>query len=247
MKILLINSNTTEHMTKTVTANAQKVASSDTQIVGMTAKHGPATVEGHVDALIAASATVELIAQHEADFDAFIIACGVDPGLFPARELTSKPVVGIGESAMLMACSLAYRFAILTPQQRLVEVLRHQVHQYGLISRLTAIYPVALSVAAVAQDQNAAIPAFLEAAQRAIAEGAGAIMLGGASSSGMDKALQLQLGVPILDGTACAVLMAESLVRLGLGTANRGAFAPPEPNKRTVGIPAAYQRWYDLN
>jgi allantoin racemase len=39
--------------------------------------------------------------------------------------------------------------------------------------------------------------------------------------------LERQAGVPVLDGVACAVGLAETLVRLGLKTSKRCAYASP--------------------
>lgn len=245
MKILIVNSNTSEAVTEIILNNAKKAVSLDTQITALTAKSGPSTIEGHLDALLGARATAEIIAQHKSAYDGFIIACGVDPGLFASYEITTKPVVGISQAAMLMACALSYRFAILTPQLRLIDVFRSIVDQYGLGARLTSVYPVHISVEAIAQDQRVAYPAFLEAAKQAVDEGAGAICLGGATLSGMEKALQEELQVPVLDGITCAVHLIESLVRLGVAPSKNGPFAFPEPKKAT-GVSDAFNRWYTL-
>lgn len=245
LKLLFINSNTSKSVTKIIVDNAKKSASPGTKIEGITASSGPSTIEGHLDSLFASKATVELIAEHEKEYDGFAIACGVDPGLLASWELTSKPVVGISNAAMLVACTLCYRFAILTPQMRLVEVLRNLALQYGLGGRLTSVYPVNTSVAAIAQDPSEAFPSFLSAARLAVEDGAGAICLGGATLSGMDKALQKEIQVPVLDGVACSVQLLESLVKLELGASKIGPFAPPEP-KVALGISNSFDRWYTI-
>ena len=40
----------------------------------------------------AALAIVDLVRRHEKNYNAFVIACYCDPGLYAARELTNKPV-----------------------------------------------------------------------------------------------------------------------------------------------------------
>jgi allantoin racemase len=52
-------------------------------------------------------------------------------------------------------------------------------------------------------------------------------VLGCAGMTGLARDLEQKAGVPVLDGVACAVSLAESLVRLGLRTSKRGAYAPP--------------------
>ncbi len=46
--------------------------------------------------------------------DAAVIAAYGDPGLVAARELFDLPVVGMAEAAMLTACQLGARFAVVT-------------------------------------------------------------------------------------------------------------------------------------
>ena len=64
--------------------------------------------------------------------------------------------------------------------------------------------------------------------ERALAEdGAEAIVLGCAGMTDLARDLERKAGVPVLDGVACAVSLAESLVRLGLRTSKRSTYAPP--------------------
>ena len=54
-------------------------------------------------------------------------------------------------------------------------------------------------------------------------------MLGCAGMTDLARDLEAQAGVPVLDGVACAVSLAELMVRLGLKTSKRNTFAPPLP------------------
>jgi allantoin racemase len=63
----------------------------------------------------------------------------------------------------------------------------------------------------------------------------------GAAVAGIAHRLRAQLSVPLLDGIACAVGQAETLVRLGLR--QRTAVAPLTGGSTTIGIhPALSQR-----
>jgi allantoin racemase len=56
-----------------------------------------------------------------------------------------------------------------------------------------------------------------------------AIVLGCAGMAELASALSLEHGVPVLDGIACAVKLAEGLVSVGLRTSKVGAYAAPRP------------------
>ncbi|MBW2124069.1 MAG: aspartate/glutamate racemase family protein, partial [Deltaproteobacteria bacterium] len=113
MRILIVNPNTTSEMTASIGEAARRYARPDTEIVALNPDRGPVSIEGYFDEVVAAEATVELLAEHGGRFDAYVISCFGDPGLFAAREILDAPVIGIAEAAMLTACMLGYRFSIL--------------------------------------------------------------------------------------------------------------------------------------
>ena len=59
--------------------------------------------------------------------------------------------------------------------------------------------------------------------------GAEAIVLGCAGMTGLAAALSKQCGLPVIDGVAAAVTLAQALVRLGLKTSKLGGYAPSLP------------------
>lgn len=58
-------------------------------------------------------------------------------------------------------------------------------------------------------------------------------MLGCAGMTGLQRTVGEKLGLPVVDGVAAAVKLAESLVGLGLTTSRAGSLAKPLPKKRT--------------
>ncbi len=52
-------------------------------------------------------------------------------------------------------------------------------------------------------------------------------MLGCAGMTDLARDLEKEAGIPVLDGVACAVSLAESLIRIGLKTSKRNTYAPP--------------------
>ena len=63
---------------------------------------------------------------------------------------------------------------------------------------------------------------------RALSEdGAEAIVLGCAGMADLAAALSAEFAVPVIDGVAAAVVLAEGLASIGLRTSKRGGFARP--------------------
>src|ERR1700727_375124 len=135
MRILVLNPNTSESITERLASVARKAAASDTVIVSLTAPRGVAYNSTRAEAQIGGAIALEMLAERHRDFDAAIIAAFGDPGLFGARELFDIPVVGMAEAAMLTACMLGRRFAIVTFARALGPWYQECVDPHGLTGR----------------------------------------------------------------------------------------------------------------
>jgi len=60
MKILIINPNTSEEMTKGIDITAKKYARQDTEIVSVTNKKGPASIESNYETALASEGVLVL-------------------------------------------------------------------------------------------------------------------------------------------------------------------------------------------
>lgn len=230
MKLLVINPNTTPSMTEEIGDSARRSALADTVIDTATAGWGPRSIEGHYEEVLASAATVELVRRHKDDYDAFVIACYGDPGLFAAKEVTDRPVIGIGEASTLLACMIAHRFSVVTVIDRIVPMLDDMIARYGLQSRCASVRSSGLTVLEIEQDPAGAARQIVRAARSAISEdGAEAIALGCAGMGQVQRMVAEELsGTPVIDGVVAAVKAAEALVGAGLRTSKLRAFATPE-------------------
>ncbi|WP_027487402.1 aspartate/glutamate racemase family protein [Allorhizobium undicola] len=228
MKILLINPNTTESMTRTAASAAKAVASPGTEIIARTSRMGPVSIEGYYDeALAVPGLLMELAEGEKAGADAAIIACFDDTGLDAARALASIPVIGICEAAVAITGFIAQRFTIVTTMERSRLPLEHLVRRYGAQERCkvrAADIPV-LSLEDPASNAHARLQAEISLALEQ--DRAEAIILGCAGMADLTRQLRVEFGVPVIDGVAAAVRQAEALVSLGLSTAKGNAYARP--------------------
>ena len=232
MRILVINPNTSEEMTSDIGEAARRYARPGTEIETVCPEWGPRSIEGHYEDYVAAVAALEVVRERAADFDGVVIACYGDPGLAAAREISPVPVVGIAEASMLTACTVAHRFSIVTVLPRIKPLLEDMVRYHGLEARCASIRTTPLSVLDCERDPAAAGREIIKASRLAIAEdGAEAICLGCAGMGPLDKLVQAELGIPVLDGTACAVKLLEGIVDYGLSTSRVAAYRQPEPKE----------------
>ena len=232
MRILVINPNTSEEMTRDIHEEATRYARPGTEIETVSPDWGPRSIEGHYDDIVAAAATLEVVRERARDFHGVVIACFGDPGLFAAREVSPVPVVGIAEAAMLTACTVAHRFSVVTVLPRVKPWIEDTVRLHGLEARCTSVRTTPLTVLDCERDPAAAEREIVRAGRLAVDEdGAEAICLGCAGMGPVDKTVERQLGIPVLDGVACAVKLLEGLVDYGLATSRVAAFKAPEPKE----------------
>lgn len=230
MRILVINPNTTEEMTRGIQAQAVRYARADTVIEATSPAWGPASIEGHLEEELAAVATLETIAQRGAEFDGVVLACYGDPGLYAAREISPVPVVGIAEASMLLACTVAHTFSIVSTLHRVKPILEDLVRKYGLEGRCASVRTTPLAVLDIERDPDSANRTIVAEGRRAVEEdGAEAILLGCAGMGPLDdRRIQATLGVPVIDGVVAAVKLLEGLGDYPVGTSRVAAFKEPE-------------------
>ena len=233
MRLLLVNPNTSAAMTARIDAAAREVAAATTQIIAVNPSFGPLSIEGHYDEAIAAAGVAQVVREH-AGYEAVVLACFGDPGLDAAREAGAAPVLGIAEAAFHAASLLATGFSIVTTMTRTCVIAERLVLRYGFGRSCRGIHGTDVPVLELDDPASDAF-ARIEAAARAALERdrSGAIVLGCAGMAALARALQQRLQVPVIDGVAVAVKLAEALVALGLSTSKLGDYAQPLPKRYT--------------
>jgi allantoin racemase len=246
MRILLINPNTTEEFTKRVQEIADRYASPGTSALAVNPTSGPKSIESVYDELLSSFGTLECALEHLDAFDAFVIACYSDhPTIYALREITEKPVLGIAEASMYMACMLGHQFSVVTTNEEWEPLLWDAVRHYGLADRCASVRSTRMPVLALeTASPEETYQMILMAAQRAVDEDdAEVICLGCAGMTGLDKRLQKDLGIPVLDGVVCALKLMEGLVGYGVSTSKRRVYATPG-YKPIVGLSKKFEKVY---
>ena len=227
MRILIINPNGDAADSLANEATARRYAHPQTEVVAVhPPRHTPQGLGGHGATAWATEATLQLARSRGDGFDAVVIACFEDPGLYGARELLAAPVFGIAESAMLIARTLGHSFSIITTPARYRPITTDLVRLYGLERRCASVRTVELPEPLLDDDTAAAILS-IEARRALEEDGAEVLIIGCSKLSRFDKELERSLGVPVLDGVACAIKLAEACVGYGLRTSKRLGFSPP--------------------
>lgn len=235
MKIKVINPNTTQSMTDKIAAAARAAAAPGTEIVSVSPRMGPVSIEGWYDEAFAAIGVIDEVRQGEAEgCDGYVIACFGDPGLAAAREIASGPVVGIAEAAMHAASLIGGGFSIVSMLERSRQGLEHLVHAYGMERKCRAIRMTDLPVLELEVEGSAVQAKVIEECRRAIVEDhSDCVLLGCGGMSDLMAKVSLAIGAPAIDGVSAGVKLVEALAGLGLGTSKRQGYARPLPKTYT--------------
>lgn len=229
--------------------NCQMVKSPDTEIVyrfpewGLTSQD-PCNYE-YMDYL--ASVGVYHCAKNaEAEgFDAVVIDCFGDTMLWQVRQAIDIPVVGIGESSMLLSMMMANKFGIIHISDFNIPGQEERNEKYGISKRCVGIVPIGLTPTEqdqVIADARPAIEAVKKTGKELIEKGAELLIpacsliacslrTGVGCEEEYPNGLTEVDGVPVVDVIGCALKSAELLASLKKGgsawVSRKRTFAKP--------------------
>ncbi|MET8813633.1 aspartate/glutamate racemase family protein [Streptomyces sp. NPDC004549] len=239
MRIVVTNCNTTTAMTEEIVGAARAVAAPGTTVTGLTPAWGPESAEGWLDSHLSAAAVLDTLRTYDGSpYDAVVMAGFGEHGREGVRELVDVPVVDITEAAAHLACLLGRRYAVVTTLDRSRGQIEDSLETAGVARNCAAVIGTGLGVLDLTDDPERTEAALVTAAERAVRAGAEVLVLGCAGMAGLRRELGDRLGLPVVDGVAAAVKLAESLVALGLTTSRVGSYAKPLAKRRTWGRPA---------
>lgn len=237
MRILVVNVNTTASMTDSIAAQARAAAAPGTEIIGLTPRFGADSCEGNFESYLAAIAVMDAVLAYPRPFDAVIQAGYGEHGREGLQELLDVPVVDITEAAASTAMFLGHKYSVVTTLDRTVPLIEDRLKLAGLDARCASVRASGLAVLELEEDPDRAVAAIIDQAERAVKDDkAEVIVLGCGGMAGLDEQIRTKLGVPVVDGVASAVTIAEALVRLGLSTSKVRTYATPRP-KTVIGWP----------
>jgi allantoin racemase len=231
MRALVVNCNTSPEITGVIRANAEAAAGPDTEIVAIQPAWGPDSAEGFYESFVTAAAVLDAVLTYDGPFDAVVMAGYGEHGREGMRQVLDVPVVDITEASAQFACLVSYRFGVATTATTAVAGIEESLRSGGLWSRCAGVVATRVPVLAIHQDSELAFNGLVEASRALLDLGADSVVLGCAGFAGLDRRLEDLLGIPVLDGVACAVAAAEALVRLGKTTSKYGPFRSPNQTK----------------
>ena len=196
-------------------------ASPDTEIVlgfieGTVFRRSNSEVNAYVCAPLVAAKAQE--AERDG-IDAVVPFGTLDIGVELARHLVRIPVVGAAQSTLHLAATLSRRVGTISYESSAIPFLRKNAYTWGVGDLIVSYQTVDIPLVQSGSSHGAMRQAIVDAARRAMADGAEIIFPQGVTMVPVHypaTEIAEEIGVPVLDSLAISIQTAEMMVRTGL-------------------------------
>ncbi|MFX0171888.1 MAG: aspartate/glutamate racemase family protein [Candidatus Hodarchaeota archaeon] len=202
---------------------ANSISRPDTDVTVLEVGVGPLSIESAIEEYMAIGPMLQKMREiGNEEYQAIIIGCAGDPGLKPARELLSIPVIGPTESSYHLAYMISDRFSIISILSAGVasgDSTRIQVREMGLETRLASIEFIQVAVADMwGKNRELVTDQIINAAESAKRKRAGCVVLGCMSMAFLlvDEIVEQKTRLPVINPLKVAIKTAETFVDLKL-------------------------------
>jgi Asp/Glu/hydantoin racemase len=214
--VYVINPNSNEAVTAGIDAAVAPLRSTDgPSIACLTLADGPPGIQSQRDVDGIVAPLLKRAAALEEDAAAFVIACFSDPGMYPLREQSNRPVLGIAECGVLTALTLGQRFGVIAILPTSIPRHLRYFGAMGVNDRFAGDLSIGLGVAELADGERTLGRMMDVGRNLRDVHGADVLVMGCAGMARFRAPLEQELGIPIVEPTQAAVAMAIGRVRLG--------------------------------
>lgn len=207
--VLVINPNALAKVTEGIAQTAgRQFEHAPVRLTYLTLDEAPPGIVSQRDVDRAAVLLANAVEANASHVDAFVVACFSDPGLAAARELTRKPVIGIGQAALGAATALGERVGVVAISRGSIARHYRTYRALGFEGRIAGERAIDLAVHE-SGDTEIAAPRIVETGRALVQEdGADVLVLGCAGMSALRARIEDALGVPVVDPCTTAIALA---------------------------------------
>ena len=195
-------------------------------------KVGPLSIESAYDEYLSVPESIlRAVEAEKAGYDGIILGCFADPGIDPIREMVKIPVIGPGETSMLIASMLGHKFSIISLFDNEIATWEVFARKVGIDKKLASVRAVNIPVLDLATDFEKTKNRMIEEARKAKEiDKAEVIVLGCMSMAFMmvSDEMQQKLGIPVVNPAIVSLKVLEGLIE---GNLSHSKAAYPVPRK----------------
>ena len=153
---------------------------------------------------------LDQVDRHQEDIDAIVLGCFGDPGLRAAREVSRVPVIGAGETSMVLAQLYARRFGIVHIRKTNMAECEVELATLGLSGKCAGQGAIEMAFYELLDDERKTFELLVRESRKLAERGAEAIILGcmslglGPFSAELAHTLQMPVINPVSAALAAA-------------------------------------------
>ncbi len=213
--LIVINPNSSQMVTDGIDAAIDPFRNFGIPIRCLTLAEGPPGIESQRQADLTIRPMLRLAAAQE-DAAGYVIACFGDPGLHAMRDQTALPVVGIQEASVATALILGQKFGVIAILPSSIPRHLRAFGAMGVLDRLAGDRALGLGVSELT-DVGRSLDAMIATGKRLRDEdGADVIIMGCAGMADYRTPLQDATGLPVVEPSQAAVILALGQIILDL-------------------------------
>lgn len=195
-------------------------------------EEGPNSIESSIEGDLSVKGVLKKLISLRGTYDAVIIGCGDDPGLFSVREIADVPVIGPMETSIAYSSMLGDKFGFITISKEAFPETRMIFRRYGAEGRCASMRSMEVTVEDMIEKRICEaefVKRFAGEAEAAVASGASTVLMGCMSMAYMlmDERVKEYTDIPVINPAKVAVCTAEVMMSLGL---KQSVYAFPRPN-----------------
>lgn len=191
------------------------------RVVVDTLENGPKSLECSIDTDISIHSILRIALTKNHSYDAFVIGCVKDPGLFSLRELLDVPVVGPLEASIAFSSMIGDKYTIIITTEEGVPETRMILRKYGALEKCASIRHLDHSVTEMLSGEVSKeniTDRFANEVNLAAKDGAAVIIMGCMMMAWLqlDDAVKEATHLPVINPAKIAIKTAEMMISLGM-------------------------------
>lgn len=190
-------------------------------------EEGPVSIESSIEENMSIGGVLKKLVEVQDKYDAAVIGCAGDPGLEPARELVTIPIIGPLESSFHIASMLGEKISVIPS---INPSIWRKLRIYGMEHKLASVGVFNIPVLEMDKKKEEVVKVFLREAKKAVETDKAAIIILGCMTMAfllIDEMVKDKIDVPIINPAKISIKVAEMLVSLGL---KQSCVSFPKPN-----------------
>ncbi|KUO71163.1 MAG: hydantoin racemase [Clostridia bacterium BRH_c25] len=216
-KILWINPLGTNIYDDPIKKGLLNIKQENTQVDVVSLEGGSTHLEYRYYEALVVPEVLKIIRKAEQDkYDAAIIGCFYDLGLYDARQIVDGMVIAApAEASAYLAATLGYKFSVIVTEDLVIPQMMSNFEVYGIKNKVASFKSLGMGVHDLRANESETIRRIKEKAKEAIENDlAEVIILGCTLQFGFYKEIQEYINAPVIDPIISSFKYAEYLVEL---------------------------------